>query len=264
MTRYDLIVGMGKACSCSMSLRKAGLQHLSLPFDWMRFNDEELNGVGDLRIRAELVANGFRDWFEKENLVFNRSFADKDIYTDGKLHIEFNHEFLRGSALDEAYPAVRAKHDRRIARLYRLIDAAQSVLLVRIDPPRLVPLPPPRFEVPTTEEDCRSAREVLRRRFPGKRIDVLLLTFAPGVAYADRDEREVDPGFVRISFDYKDRRPGVPDWDPDYDLVSGILRDRYAVRDYRTADERRKHDRPRGMRRLWQALAGICSRKDCT
>lgn len=81
MTRYDLIVGMGKACSCSMSLRKAGLQHLSLPFDWMRFNDE-------------------------------------------------------------AYPAVRAKHDRRIAR--------------------------------------------------------------------------------------------------------------------------RKHDRPRGMRRLWQALAGICSRKDCT
>ena len=37
--KYDLILPIGEACSCSQSLRTAGLQFASFPWDWIAMHN---------------------------------------------------------------------------------------------------------------------------------------------------------------------------------------------------------------------------------
>lgn len=68
MRKYDFIFGIGRACACSQSLRRAGLQLLSLPWDWLAINPKPEGS--DLHIRLHIMENGFSDWLNKEDLVF--------------------------------------------------------------------------------------------------------------------------------------------------------------------------------------------------
>ena len=71
MKNYDFVFGLGRACACTQSLRSAGLQLLSLPWDWITY---QLTPQGpDLLLRVDLIASGFAGWFEEEDLKFVRT-----------------------------------------------------------------------------------------------------------------------------------------------------------------------------------------------
>ena len=58
--KYDLIVPLGYACSCSQTLRRAGLQLASFPWDWLV--------VPPPSERCRLICNGFKGWMNLEDL----------------------------------------------------------------------------------------------------------------------------------------------------------------------------------------------------
>ncbi len=111
MKKYDFVFGLGYACACSQSLRSAGLQLLSLPWDWVT-SDIKTPGP-DLQQRVDIIASGFAWWFEEEDLKFVRKNPEsgKDLYINKRTKIIYPHDFPPDIPLHEAYPAIKAKYD---------------------------------------------------------------------------------------------------------------------------------------------------------
>ena len=225
--KYDLIFGIGAACSCSQSLRAAGLQFASFPWDWI--------GFPSMPERAKIMCEGYKGWMEMEDLEYlgPSNGKGKAQYRNRKNGILSNHEFLMGVPLAETFPAVKERYDRRIARLDRLIRSARRpVLVLRLDTPA-------KAGVPTPLEDCRECRRILSEGYPGIRFEVCLISLDHERTFADRLEEEVEPGLLHVAFDYADHTPGVPDFTVDFNLLAPFLKSRFSVRDYRTPEEKR-------------------------
>ena len=227
MRTYDLALGLGNACSCTQTLREADLQFLSFPFDWVI-----LSGTDDLRRRVETIANGFAGWFEKDDLerigVYEP--GNKDIYRNNATGTIFNHEFRRNEDLDRAYPAVRAKYDRRIRRFLELLSSSREILVLRVDRPDQVP--------PTSEEECREALRRLRELYPSARFEMLHLAMKDGVSVEGRQVEDLGEGLVRVGFDYRDTSAGVEPYAVRFDVAAAAVKAVARVRDYRTHAEK--------------------------
>ena len=228
MKQYDFAFSIGRACSCTESLRKAGLQYLSFPLDWVT----TIGGEPDIQARAEIICEEFKDWFRLEDFVpkDNRMAGPgKDRYLNRRTDLVFNHDFPKGVPLAEAYPSVKAKYDRRVARFLNLLETSRRILIVCID------MPPQKH--PTAIEDCQNVRARLSRKFPTAKFDFILFSREAGRSFADRIEERIDEGFTHISFDYKDYRIGKADHEIDLEATASILRERFNVHDYRTKRE---------------------------
>ena len=230
--RYDLVFGLGFACSCSESLRAAGLQLLSFPYDWIAPTIGPGIDYGhELRGRIREIEDDFSQWLQPDELEFVRSSeaTGKDIYASKRLGHTFNHDFPRGASYGETFPAVREKYRRRAARLLGLMRASRRILVVRVDRPDL--------SVPTDVADCRDAVRALELKFSPARFDFLQVSFEAG----RREVREEALGgnVTRWTLDYQDHRPEAGSWQVDIPKLGGLLRERFAVRDYRTRAERK-------------------------
>jgi len=225
--RYDLVFGLGNACSCTQTLRAAGLQFLSFPFDWVI-----LSGADDLARRVETIGTRFAGWFEKGDLerVGVYEAGNRDIYRNNATRTIFNHEFWRNEDLDQAYPVVRAKYDRRIGRFLDLLASSREILVLRMDRPDQIPA--------TSGEECRVALRRLRALYPKARFDMLHLTMAADVSFANRRTDDLGDGLVRLAFDYRDRTPGVPPYAVRLDVAAAAVKAVAQVRDYRTRAEK--------------------------
>ena len=225
---YDLVLGLGTACSCTETIRAAGLQFLSLPFDWITPFDHK----GDLRRRAACICNGFPGWLRKEDFrcLGDLSTTGRVRYLNENLNFYFLHDFPEDKPVAEAFDDVRAKYERRIARLLKLLQSAKRVLLVRLDLPA--------FDIQTPPDDCRFARMRLAERFPQTTFDVVLFQPDAGKTFENRAVEELEPGFLRIAFDYHDRRPGMLPHQVDTRRTGEALKAVCAVHDYRTPAER--------------------------
>ena len=251
---YDLIIGLGPACSCTMSLRKAGLQHLSFPFDWITPKANTPEYEADLVHRADWIVREFEDWLRAEDLKRFERPADhpKDCYFNDRLNLLFIHDFPIGSDFTAEFPKVKAKYDRRIGRLLDLIRGSKRVLLLRVDRPDLA--------VRTRLEDCKAAVKVLSDHFAPVRFELLHLHCEHGRSYTDRVETDHGDGVRSLVFDYDDNRPDIPKFQPNIGMIAQILASRYSVRDYRTPEERaagklrarRKEYEKYGVHNWWQ------------
>ncbi len=229
MKRYDLAFSLGRACSCSETLRKAGMQYLSFPWDWI---GAERALKPDLQLRTDSICDGsFHSWFTPDDLelVAEYEWYSKIHYRSRSTGLLYNHDFAKGVPLEESFPAVKAKYDRRMARLMDLIGRSKSILLVRIDPPNGLR--------PTSVEDCIAARKRFAERFPHARFDFVMMSFEKGRPFAERRTEEVEEGFLHVSFDYKDYAPGKPDYAVVLDQTAAILKEVATVQDYRTKAE---------------------------
>lgn len=241
-TRYDLIFGLGFACSCSESLRRAKLQLLSFPYDWITL---ALRSGADyrheLRDRIGEINDEFRNWFLPDEFAFVRCDGQtgRNIYVSRRLNHVFNHDFPTGVPFAESLPAVQAKYRRRIRRLLELIRSARRVLVVRIDRPDL--------PVATDVADCQAAVAALERKFSGTRFDFLQVSCVPGGV--GLREETLDGHVTRWWLDYRDLRPGVENWRVNIPQLGELLRARFSVRDYRTRDERKAFDAARRAKR---------------
>ena len=218
--RYDVVFSLGGACSCSHVLRRAGLQRLSFPYDWV--------AGGSLKWRTNLLCSGFQNWFElkdlKEvpNLNHNPMRKVVNVLT-GFLH---NHDFDPSVRMDDAYPVVREKYKRRIARLFALADSAKRILVVWI-------CNPGSFAV--TEGEIIDAHAKLARRFPHAVVDMTVFSLS-SEPFALRKVRMLNPQVKWIAYDYRNRQPVASQWAVDISGIAKLLRD-CKVREYRSLRE---------------------------
>ena len=231
---YDLIFGLGPTCSCTMSLRKAGLQHLSFPFDWIGPKPGTDEFLHDVLIRARHIASEFNGrWLRAEDFThFDPPPSHpRDCYFNAGLRLLFVHDFEKGDDFTATFPRVQAKYAKRIARLLELIRSSRRVLLVRVDRPDL--------EVCTRVVDCKAAVRLLAEKFAPVRFDILALHCEHGRPCENRLETDHGDGVTTLVFDYDDTRPEIPKFLPNIGMLAQVLASRYTVRDYRTPEERK-------------------------
>lgn len=237
--RYDLVLGLGPACSCSQTLRKARLQLLSFPFDWTSYLRNLIQYPGDIPRKVDDICAGMAHWFEREDIAYVHREADgQDIPYNRRTTAFFPHDFHSPEELEKNFDKVKAKYARRISRMLELIRQAKDVLIVRLDAPP--------GEPPTPDDDCRYARRKMAETFGGTNFDFVHFRCEKGRTFKDRTDREIEPGFREIAFDYHDYTPGKPTYEVRLGLAAKALRLHAEVRDYRTPDER-AHGR-------WQAV----------
>ena len=232
--QYDLVVGFGKACSCSQTLRRAGLQFLSFPMDWITPTFGQPGWDHDLRHRADVLASGFGGWLRIEDFEFHGNHTNgMGKYWNTRHGLMFLHDFPADVPLNESFPSVAAKYARREKRLLGLIGKSSRVLIARLDRPDL--------DYRTPLDDCRYARELLSKTFAPTTFDLLLVQPDPGVPPERASLETVEPGIFRLSFAYRDIRPGADAAIPRLDLTSAVVERFFSVREYRTAEEIAAH-----------------------
>lgn len=229
MKKYDFIIGLGRACACSQSLRLAGLQLLSQPWDWITM-DPSSPGP-DILNRVEIITSGFSGWFQEEDLIFVRRnpASGKDLYKNNRTCFIYPHDFPPDVPLHESYPDVKAKYDRRIDRFLRLVaKAKKSILAVYMDIPTY----------PTTDvEMCREAQRRLQAAWPHVRVDFMMFSIETGRAFENRKVEDLGDGFTRVAFDFRDYGPGKLDTSVETDKCAAVMKSLASVRDYRTRAE---------------------------
>lgn len=221
---YDLIFGIGRACSCSQSLRAADLQLASFPWDWII--DPGAQG------RVEIICNDFKDWLNLEDLEQRapHTIYVKEYIFNKRNNLLFLHDFKIGIPIKEQFASVKAKYARRIARLNSCIKSSKApVLAVCIDAPHLTE--------PTSLDEMRECRRMLETKYPGTKFDMLLINRDSNRSFKERLEEEPEPGLMRAAFEYKDMAPGRPIFAIDIPLMGEYLKSRFTVRDYRTPAE---------------------------
>ncbi len=122
MAKFQHVIGFGCACNVAAGLSRLGLREHSGPFDWIMSN---------MRLNTTLLKNGFEDFMLKENLHHRRHPMNNGTYFDQKYHIGFIHDFdpaQDAPSLDEQYPVVRARYQRRID--YLMQSLKEPTLLV--------------------------------------------------------------------------------------------------------------------------------------
>lgn len=157
---YDFVASLGYDCHCATMLRKFGLRSCSSPLDWLT--------AAPLETRLRLVETRFAGFLEKGNMKklekeLGAPGKGNDHYEDTATGLRFFHDFREALPFDDSYSQVKAKYDRRIARLYDNVGKSKKTLFVWCDPMR-----------PISEDDRAVAESRLRAAFPGK--DVCLLS----------------------------------------------------------------------------------------
>ncbi len=129
---FDVVYSIGLNCACARDLGRMGLRTQSGPFDW--------NWQVGFYERFDMMVSRFDSFIEKEDLYL---FQDKnpesgarcDSYKNRRTGFLHSHDFPAGIPLDESYPEVREKYQRRINRMLSFLDNPDKrVLLVWVGP----------------------------------------------------------------------------------------------------------------------------------
>lgn len=252
---YDFAFGLGIVCSCSETLRAAGLQFLSFPYDWITIATDEPQAVDhDVICRAEQICDEFSTWFQPGDFTFKKHLPEigKDQYVNTRLNLIFNHDFLSSIPFEQALPDVTKKYQRRCRRLIEGIRAAKRVLLLHVDRPDK---PSERLSTETAQR----VRTMLADHFKGTTFDFFLFSYEKGRAFADRQTERIDNGLTRVTFDYRDYSPGKQPHQVNLHLTGDLLANEVRVRDYRTCAEKRKFHEQKWAKRC--KTAGVADRR---
>ncbi len=192
--KYGFVFGIGEACSCSTALRAAHLQIQSFPTDW-------LSGL-DIKGRTALIVSDFKDFFNAEDLKYAGDNKKSDTYVNTRTGITFYHDFPLHSDFAALYPSVKAKYDKRIARMLSSIENAKKALIVYMN------VPVREKERPSDAElvDCLTAFE---KRFPDTKFDLLYLTNDSDIPYKKRKIERVKDNLFVVSFAYRPNKKEV-------------------------------------------------------
>lgn len=228
--RYDFAFCLGSSCTATDVLRQAGLQFGTFPLDW----------VGRLGVaaRTDLIVGDFEDFLRVDRLKLECASDDGRHlrYVDVERGTAFFHDFPVGKALEESFPEVQAKYDRRIARFQRHLQDAKSALVVWIGDFRDA-----RDGILATDAAFSDCLDRLEKRFPGTSFSMLVFDQAEAGA-APQERAVIDGRIRRMAVDYRDWSQGPESWALRIDRLLPYLA-RFTVRDYRTTEEKRAYHR---------------------
>ncbi|MDP1419257.1 DUF1796 family putative cysteine peptidase [Peribacillus simplex] len=124
---YDAIYSLGHNCLAGIQLRNNNLRPFAGVLDWV--------GSPSLPDVTRLLQNQFAGFLEKPNLEFRGYATDKDLLvSDNAYKIYFNHDFKTNVNTPTnlaAYPEVKQKYDRRVARFKDKMANGRSLLFIR-------------------------------------------------------------------------------------------------------------------------------------
>ncbi len=205
--KYDFIASLGAICACSYALRSKNLQDYSYPFDWI--------GRCSLKGRIELLLNKFDDWMHIEDMeIIGKLYHpfNCDIYRSTKTGLTYNHDFPLNVPLEESFPEVKARYDRRTSRMVKMVEQSKKILFVYVEA----------MEEGTqmTYEQVKECYDLLKTHYPDKEFNIKYFFYTEGERYYQKyDNIEI------IGFDYKVRTPGAETWDSDIKGIAKYLED---------------------------------------
>lgn len=129
--KYDLIASIGDSCATSLYLRRNKLQFASYPLDWI--------GKDPFLWKVELLTHHFADFMNLEDFAPMERPEDGgdvhcDAYKNTRTGCYFWHDFPIGVPIEQSYPAIREKYQRRIERLFDRINKSQDILFIWFSP----------------------------------------------------------------------------------------------------------------------------------
>lgn len=181
MKYYDLFVPMGAFCATSYHLRQNDLQIEAYPLDWV--------GVWRITQAAEMLISKFDGFFKKENLVFAHVNGSHNAYMDETNRVAFFHCIDKELPFEEGYAKAKEMFDRRIERLCNRMDAAKSILFVYANNESI------------SENDAKEAYQILKARYPNKKIDLLVFDLKKEYEGIDIKETDKNITFIKMLFD---------------------------------------------------------------
>lgn len=124
---YDAIIPVGIGCTVSFHLKKNGLREYSLPFDW-------IYGI-TINKAYSLIESSFQGFLDKDNLKFSYICGIHNVYSNTELNINFVHDFPQNPSSkinisDQVFAEVKRKYDRRIKRLYEILNTKKKILFI--------------------------------------------------------------------------------------------------------------------------------------
>ena len=227
MKEYDFIFSLGATCAVSQSLRDAGLQFASYPFDWI--------GSPGLLRNVEMVESHFANWFEKEDLklwdVRHEEGAVQRVYKNMRTSFGFPHEFTNAFTFEDGYDEAKAKYDRRIERFYRDVRSARRALGIYLEAATRLRL---------SDDAIADAHKRLSAQFPDTSLDLLYFCEDP----SHRDVRIVSEsgGVTVASADYAKFLDGVPMHTVDRTEIVKFIRENFTVAGHDIAGEKARYE----------------------
>lgn len=186
---YDVCFGVGEACMCSQSLRAAGLQFASYPFDWV-------GSLNPLRC-AQILAADFKDYINREDFEYRGSNAKNGLgmYTNTRTGFGHPHDFADRPVIDdEMYKALTDKYSRRISRLCKQLSTAKRALMVAV----CVPATPTR-----SHEELIQVRATVLARYPSLELDLLVFQHDKAIPLDKSELEQISEGVYQIRFAYE-------------------------------------------------------------
>lgn len=213
--KYDLVFGVGEACSCSSTLRRANLQIRSYPFDWL-FGSTFLG-------RVKILTEDFKNLLNLEDMVCtgNNGIPHHlcDIYTNKVTGIGFNHDFLHGVNPLDIIDEITQKYSRRGKRLLESAKTSTNILAVWIDSPGS-------FWKAKNDEDFIEGQKLLQKKFPNAKVDLLVITWEKGLKFNDKKHYQINNNIQKYSFDYQfhHKKKQIADYVVDEKMLLKILK----------------------------------------
>jgi len=222
--KYDFAFSIGGACACSKSLRRAGMQFASFPFDWL----VNYKSVTDA---AAILASGFCGLLNHDQMLYCGPNADndKDIYQNRGNGIYFLHDFPKGGDFEREYPAVEDKYRRRAERFDSLMKRSRRVLMVYVTIPN---------ESARTDAELIMAREHVSAAYPGSEVDFLVFSQKDGTAPDAAEVLNPALHLFRCEFDYRSDDSNHANVVNDRLVAMMLKRLVRKVSDYRTSEEK--------------------------
>ena len=227
MKTYDFIFSLGASCAVSQSLRDAGLQFASFPFDWI--------ASPGLMAEVEMVESGFANWFEREDLklwdVRHEEGAVQRVYKNMRTGFGFPHEFTNAFGLDDGYEKTREKYDRRIERFFKTLRASKNALGIYLEVATRRRLP---------DDSLAEVRRRLAAQFPGLQLD--LVYFYEDPAHRVPEVVSEMDGVTVVRAHYGKFLGGKPMHTVDRTEIVRFIHENFTVAGHDVAAEKARHE----------------------
>lgn len=126
---YDAIFSLGDLCLAAMQLERFNLRPYAGVLDWMA--SYNLSDV------SRLLANRFAGFMDYPNLKVVGNASDKlYLVLEQQYNFLSNHDFFTANNFPPhlaAYPEIKAKYDRRVARFLEKMETADHILFIRTE-----------------------------------------------------------------------------------------------------------------------------------
>jgi len=226
---YDIAFSMGFSCGGSLALRKAGLQFASYPLDWI--------GAPGIVKSARMVAAGFPDWFERDDLqlvnVRGGSFQT-NVYLNRRTGFGFPHDFSRFKTFDESFPPNAEKYARRVSRFLSSLSSAKTALVVYIERP---------IDPRASDGDLVEARRILSERYPETSFDIVYFYRVPEAkGFA---EESVADGISAVACEYAQMDHGEISHAIAWSVPAKLLEERFGLSKVPDAESEKAYEAQR-------------------